>query len=144
MPIPSTSKITKSKPPPTFFQPRAQRSVPRPDYAQLQRKEVVPANPPRPASTPTTSTTCNEDDPMDLDPLAPISDNEDGETVIVETPMFKEDGLTDEQKLDAIQKWKIHREKNERKPRDMSSHVYYYMRRRIKTTGAIQLLIRGF
>lgn len=131
MPIPTSSNITKSKPPSTFFAPRSQRSVPRLDYTQLQRKEVVPTNPLRPASTPTTSTIYDEDDPMDVDPLAPLSDNEDGDTIEVEAPVFAEEGLTDEEKLDAVRKWKIHREKNERKPRDMTSHVYYYMRRRL-------------
>ena len=49
----------------------------------------------------------------------------------VPNPTFKNTTLTEEEKLEALNKWKVHRAKHERKPRDKTSHVYYYIRKRL-------------
>jgi len=128
------ARVTKSKPPAAFFQPRARRDITRQDYTSLQRREIVPTNPRRDPSTPTpstTSTTPEDNDTIIVDPLAPMDEDEDDEMPDIDTPTFDDTGLTDEEKLQAVHKWRIHREKHERKPRDKTSHVYFYMQKRL-------------
>ena len=139
------ARVTKSKPPPSFFAPRARRDLIRQDYNSIQRREVVPANPERDPSTPTSSTastTLEDDDTIVVDPKAPMEDDEDDEMPDVPTPTFEDTTLTEEEKLAAITKWKIHRQKHERKPRDKTSHVYFYMRKRL-LPGCLFPEIRG-
>jgi hypothetical protein len=49
----------------------------------------------------------------------------------VPTPSFEDTAMTEDEKLAAISKWKIHRAKHDRKPRNKTSHVYFYFRKRI-------------
>jgi hypothetical protein len=128
------ARITKSKPPSSFFSPRVRRDLTRQDYNSIQRREVVPANPARDpfiSTSSTTSTILEDDDTIVVDPRAPMEDDEDDEMPDVPTPTFEDTTLTEEEKLAAITKWKIHRQKHERKPRDKTSHVYFYMRKRL-------------
>ena len=72
------ARVTKSKPPPSFFAPRARRDLIRQDYNSIQRREVVPANPERDPSPPhssTASTTLEDDDTIVVDPKAPMEDD---------------------------------------------------------------------
>ena len=134
MPLFSPAKVTKPKPPTSFFAPRARRDLVRQDYNSIQRREVVPTNPQHNALTPTpsiVSTTSIDDDTIVVDPRAPRDDDDDDEMPDVPDPTFENTTLTEEEKLEALNKWKVHRVKYERKPRDKTSHVYFYMRKRL-------------
>ena len=94
----------------------------------------MPTNPRRDPSTPTPSitfTTPKDNNTIIVDPLAPIDKDKDNEMPDINTPTFNNTRLTDKEKLQAIHKWRIYREKHERKPRDKTSHVYFYMQKRL-------------
>jgi hypothetical protein len=91
----------------------------------------VPANPPSNASLPASSTAFADSDTIVVDPYAPMRDDDDEEMPDVPTPSFEDTAMTEDEKLAAISKWKIHRAKHDRKPRDKTSHVYFYFRKRI-------------
>jgi hypothetical protein len=129
--IGQASKVTKSKPPINFFGLRARRNIVRQDYSSIERREVVPANPPSNASLPASSTAFADSDTIVVDPYAPMRDDDDEEMPDVPTPSFEDTAMTEDEKLAAISKWKIHRAKHDRKPRDKTSHVYFYFRKRI-------------
>lgn len=134
MPAIKPAKVTKSKFSTSFFTPRARRDLVRQDYNCIQRREVEPANPQRDASTPTHSTassTTEDKDTIVIDPKAPRGDDDDDEMPDVPTPTFENTTLSEEEKLEAVNKWKVHREKHERKPREKTSHVYFYMRKHL-------------
>jgi hAT family protein len=123
------SKVTKSKPPPTFFAPRARRDIARQNYNSIQRREVVPTNPEK--ETGPSASASADGDTIVVDPHAPMDDDEDDAMPDVPTPTFENTPLTEKDKLEAMSKWKTHRAKHERKPRDKTSHVYFYMRKRL-------------
>jgi hypothetical protein len=94
----------------------------------------VPANRERNTSTPTpfiASITLEDDDTIVVDPKSLMEDDKDDEIPDIPTPTFEDTTLTEEEKLAAITKWKIHRQKYEHKPRDKTSHVYFYIRKRL-------------
>ena len=96
----------------------------------------MPTNPRRDPSTPTpsiTSITPKDNDIIIVDPLAPMDEDKDIEIPDIDTPTFDDTRLTDKEKLQAIHKWRIYREKHERKPRDKTSHVYFYIQKRLLT-----------
>src|SRR6266536_2050089 len=134
MPLFSPAKVTKPKPPTSFFAPRARRDLVRQDYNSMQRREVVPTNPQDNALTRApsiVSTTSIDDDTIVVDPRAPRDDDDDDEMPDIPDPTFENTTLTEEEKLEALNKWKVHRAKHERKPRDKTSHVYFYIRKRL-------------
>ena len=49
----------------------------------------------------------------------------------VPDPTFENTILTEEEKLEALNKQKVYRAKHERKPRDKTSHIYFYIRKRL-------------
>jgi hAT family C-terminal dimerisation region len=116
----------------SFFTPRSRRDVPVRDYNNIERNEVMPTNPPRAptASAASSPTPSANEDTITVDTSIDNSD-EDEEMPDVPDPSFKNTPMTNEEKMEAIKKWKTHRQKHERKRRDKASHVYSYMRMQV-------------
>ena len=55
----------------------------------------------------------------------------DSDHEIIDTPQptFANTQMTEAEKIEAIKKWAINKEKHTRKKRDKASHVYYYIKR---------------
>ncbi|KAH9208028.1 hypothetical protein DL95DRAFT_468133 [Leptodontidium sp. 2 PMI_412] len=70
-------------------------------------------------------------DTIVVDLHAPYNDDYDSPMPNVPTPTFEDLQLSDDDKRAAILKWKEFRAKVEHKPREMSSHVYYYMQKEL-------------
>ena len=96
---------------------RTLRTSQRPDYSRIQRNEVIPTNPSRPKKV-----VCNSADGDGY-----ISDEETPSS-IPEPPLPE---MTDEERKELIQKWRIDRGTHEKKKRDKTSHVYWYMKREL-------------
>ena len=100
---------------------------------QHQRNEVIPSNtrpavPPIilfPGANPTASPPANEPPPGSDQ----YQDSDDEDTIVVDVPEpeFPNTRMTEGQKIEAIKKWALGREKIEKRKRDKSSHVYWYM-----------------
>jgi len=138
---PAFSKTANPRPKAQFFEPRTttrnRRNVAHRDYANIERNEVNPSNPPRPTAVSTTpaSSYTSLDATQDLEGDTIICDpanaNYDSDEDMIDAPQptFSNIVLSAEEKAEAIKKWATHKERHERKKRDKSSHVYWYMKR---------------
>ena len=123
-----------------FFQPRSRRAnVVQHDYSNIQREEFIPTNAPRslfpagnPPVNPPTNPPANPPANTTDDP-PPGADNyvDSDDDMIVETavPTFTNIEMTQAEKTEAIRKWTVHKQRHEKKKKNKSSHVYYYMHR---------------
>lgn len=83
-------------------------------------------------ANPIPSTSANSDgDTIVVDPHALYNDDYDSPMPNVPTPTFENLQLSDDDKRAVILKWKESRAKVERKPREMSSHIYYYIQKEL-------------
>jgi hypothetical protein len=136
---PSPSKISKTSSSTsaraTFFAPRNRRNVVARNYANIQRNEVNPQNPPRPS---TAATDVQNDDSLPADdtievqyPPGHANYDSDEDTTETTAPDLSTTTLTEAEKMEAIKKWLAHKTKHTKKKRDKSSYVYWYMERRV-------------
>ena len=124
--------ISKAHPKASFFAPRLGLRPYAPlDYTNIQRNEVNPQNPPRASVTGTTSTFTTDLDGDTIMVASPGDPDYDSDHEIIDTPQptFANTQMTEAEKIEAIKKWAINKEKHTRKKRDKASHVYYYMKR---------------
>src|SRR5882757_2250758 len=119
------SRIVKAAPPINFFNRARRTGVSRPDYTTIERREIVPANP----SSTSAFTLNNDEDTIVVDTHVPFDDDFDELIPDIPIPTFEALQLSEEETRATILKWKESRTKLERKPRDFSSYVYYYIQR---------------
>src|SRR6266536_3330154 len=141
---PTTSKSTKSHPKPQFFalrpRERNRRNVAPQDYTTIERHEVNPSNPPRASMTSTTSTlptTLNTNNDLSSDIIVcdpgnlEYESDEEMPDAPLPRPTFTNIIMTEVEKMEAIKKWVLNRERHERKKKEKTSHVYWYMKREV-------------
>ena len=129
---PTQLKITKSSAGASFFAPRNRRNIAARNYANIERNEINPQNPPRPAAaaaTPSSSESLQGDTIKVQFPPGHAEYDSDEDTTDTPPPDLSITTMTEAEKMEAIKKWLTNKEKHTKKKRDKSSHVYWYMAR---------------
>jgi hypothetical protein len=116
----------------SFFAPRPRREgLVLHNYNNIERNEIIPFNTLRPAVSPiilfpgpnpTANPLANKPPPGSDE----YQDSDDEDTIVIDVPEpeFANTRMTKDEKIEAIKKWALGREKIEKRKRDKSSHVY--------------------
>ena len=134
--------------PALFFVPRPRRSIAPQNYANIERPQFNPHNPPSSQASSTLHPLTSTNPPNTTNVSPPVEHVED-DTITVQVPPGHDDYDSDEEMLDveanppsltdtpmtdiekaiAIAKWRKDKQAHIRKKRTKNSHVYWYMQR---------------